>query len=200
MRRSISSFAAIALLAAGILSVCVSDVICQPGRSVSNTGRRLDEFSKQSDKATRDELAREMNKKGPTKEELQRREALKAEIKSDLESLQNEYNAIASALRSEKPIEVSFATGLAERVHKHSSRLRQNIAFPDAEEEKQKSDGVAAAETDLRKRLRGLGLLIFEFITHPMLESLVVLNVEEAMKARKILDTLIEESGRMKPH
>jgi hypothetical protein len=159
-------------------------------------GRRIDDFNNQNKQAERDELNKELRGKKPSAEELKRSAALKAQLKEDLEALQEEYNFLVTKLKASELISIKEAAEVGDRVHLRSERLLKNLNLPAPKP----SEG---AETkiygnDTNKLLRSLCAGLFEFITNPMFESPSALDMESAGKARLMLEELIRLSDHLR--
>lgn len=180
-----------------LLSVAAAEINAQATRSLSNLGRRLDEFNKQNDKVARDEMNREMNGRKPSKEELQNAARIKSETKEDLEALQAEYNEIALKLNARVKIEDSFVRNLAGSIHKHASRLHSNMVFP-KQDENEIRPPIRSVQADVRLQLNDLCSRIFEFLTNPMIENPNIIDISSAKSARLSLESVIEISNRIR--
>jgi hypothetical protein len=177
---------------------CSLTAIAQGTRSLSSTGRRLDEFNKVTDKATRDELNREMGVRKPSAEEIRKAAAVKVEIKEDFESIQSEYNKFVTSLTSKEQLRPVSVRESAERIHKHAVRLRVNVVFPKTEQPEAEDIKNNLTVGDTRKQLRSLCEQIYLFVTNPLFENPNILDIEAARKAAKTLETIIDSSGRLK--
>jgi|GEM_PF-3537335 len=172
----------------------------QASRSIFTTGRRLDEIGRQIEKSQRDELGRELGSKPQSPEQLRRTAALKAQIKEDFESMQEQYNRLVTQLKLKKPLDREFVAGTAAVIHKHARRLRENVPFP-------KSDPQAAiSETarpngdpsSLEAETANLCQKIHSFLTSPMFETTAVLDVNQAEKARSLLDEILYTASHLR--
>lgn len=177
---------------------CFSDIDAQGTRSLSSTGRRLDEFSKVTDKATRDEMTREMGARKPSAEEMKKATAVKAEIKEDFESLQNEYNKIVMSLGSRDRLTPASVRESADHIYKYATRLKTNVAFPKTEPPETKEIEKNTPVGDTRKQLRTLCEQIYLFVTNPIFENPNVLDIDAARKAARTLETIIDSSSKLK--
>jgi hypothetical protein len=165
---------------------CVIVGNAQTPRTLSSTGRRLDEFNRQSEKVARDELDREMHGRKPTEVELRQAAAKKVEIREDFENLQAAYNEIVTKLRAKQPLNDTYVSDVSGKIAKSGSRLRHNIEFPE-----KNGDGSKPKEsTQPPASLTSLCLLLHAFLTSPVFET-GVLDVIEAGKARDNLDKII---------
>lgn len=182
------------LLASGLVNV---SVFGQPSRSISSTGRRIDEINRQAEKVERDEMNRDLRGRPPSREELKQAAAKKEQIKKDFEGLQAEYNKIVLALKAREPLADSFVADAAENIHEHSTGLRHNIVFP----ENKKQDAATSAIDDdkaVKSLLLKLCLRVHSFITSPMFETPSVLDISAAEKARDDLSGITRISDRLR--
>jgi hypothetical protein len=180
-----------------VFASAVSDVCAQASRNPSGVARRIEEFNKQSEQVNRDSMNREMGRKKSSPEEVRKAKAIEAEIKEDLDALQADYNDAVEKLQSRVEITDSFAAEIADRVQKHAERLRSNIKFPEAKDDKPVSAEKTAA-TDTRNKLIALCTNILAFFNSPMFASPNVLDIPSAQKARRSLETVIRESAELK--
>jgi hypothetical protein len=187
------------LLALTLLVACVGfaiDTNGQGARQPNNIARRLDDFNNQSVKAERDEMNKELRGKKPSAEELKRVAALKAQLKEDLESLQEAYNTLVTKLKASEPMPPKLAAEVGERVHLRSERLLKNLNLPAP---KSPDTGETKSYTgDTNTLLRSMCSLLFKFITDPMFESPSAIDVESGAKARLTLEELIRLSDHIR--
>jgi len=175
--------------------VSVADVYSQ-GTRTTNAGGRMADFENQRRKADRDSMDREMRGKKPTKEELQNAARIRAETKEDLEGMQQTYNEIVVKLNENVTVPPAFVTEAANKVNKHATRLRANIALPKPEKEEDEKPPDISGDT--RKLLRDLCLKIYDFLMDPMIENPQVFDLESAAKVRASLESVIAISGKLK--
>ncbi len=173
-------------------------VEAQPTRSLANSARRIEEFNKQGDQAAREEMNREMRGKKPTAEEMRKAKAIEAQIREDLEILQSEYNNIVIKLQSGDQVADTFAVDTAGRIHKHAERLLSNIAFPESRDDEATQVETKKKPLNQRKQLFVICSHILEFFKSPLFESPNVLDVPNAMEARRKLQTIIQSSLELK--
>lgn len=164
----------------------------QGGRAMA-AAKRVDEFSKQTDKVAHDQMESEMRGRKPSKEELKKIAQAKAETKEDLEALQSSYNEIIGALNSGGP-SADFVLAIAGKINKSASRLRSNVpAIP-----KPKDPPSISEITDSRAQSRELATKIYRFLTNPIIETPAVVEAEAAAKAGSDLEWIIVLSERLK--
>lgn len=178
----------ICLVSAFTVLAYVIPAEAQAPRSISSTGRRLDEFNRQSEKVARDELDREMRGRKPTAEERRQTEARKEQIKEDFEGLQAAYNEILTKLHAQEHLSDAYVSDITAKIAKSGARLRHNIAFPERTDGPEKPDASSSPGS-----IKDLCLLIHKFLTNPVFET-GVLDVIDAGKARDTLDKIIHIS------
>ena len=178
----------------GVLLACVPIVAAQAPRSISNVGRRLDDFNKQGQKADRDEMEREMSGRKPTPEERREAEIKKAHIKEDLATLQSSYNDIVVKLQSREKFGEEYVAAMTERISKTGSRLLHDIHLPAVKPAPAKSDNPT---TPPAISLKALCVEIYAFLTSPVFET-GVLDIKESAKARETLERVIYISDSLR--
>ena len=168
----------------------------QATRTLNTVERRIENFNNQGVKAERDEMNKELRGKKPATEELKRAAAVKAQLKEDLESLQEEYNLLVPRLKASEAISVKEAAEVSERVHLRAERLLKNLNLP-APEPAETPEAVTYGN-DTNRLLRSMCSLIFEFVTDPMFETPSALDVSSGGKARSTLEALVRLSDRIR--
>lgn len=175
-------------------------VFAQSTRTMSPIDRRVELINRQSEQFERDKMNRELNGKNPNEANLKRNQAIKAQIKEDFEALQSAYNKIVVNLQSRSDINRDFVLETTGDVKKYAARLKDNLAFPEPEEEATKEARVNE-ELNLgnhRKSLLTLCQHIYNFVTNPIFNEPTGLDVDQAAKARHEMDKIIELSEKIK--
>jgi hypothetical protein len=184
------TYAHICLLLAFTIFGCVLVAEGQTSRTLSSAGRRLEEFNRQTEKAARDELRREMRGRRPTAEDRRQTQAKKEQIREDFEALQTAYNEILTKLHAQEQLSEAYVSDITAKIIKSGGRLRHNIAFPN-------SNAVDSENTELSSgSIKDLCLFMHKFLTNPVFET-GVLDVIEAEKARHALDKIIQIAGSL---
>jgi len=162
-----------------------------PGAAAA--GRRNDTLNRQGEQYERDRLSREgQNPSGKPDDRRAARE-LAERIKRDFEGLQAGYNEIVLAMRPGGSHDLDSILDSVEEVKKCAARLRASLALPrakDAEEKGREAAGAAPVEETLLM----LRKHIYSFVTNPLFEAAPVLDVEQATKAGRDLDMILELS------
>lgn len=176
-----------------LLSTATLTVTAQASRTLSSTGRRLDDFNRQAEKAERDELAREMHGRKPTQEQLRETQLKKAQIKEDFESLQTSYNDIITRIRAKESLSNSYIAGVTGKISKSGSRLLHNIDFPAKKADAPKGDAPSTPVSTLKT----LCFQLHAFLTSPIFET-GVLDLVESERARDALEKVIHTAERVR--
>jgi hypothetical protein len=188
------------LLTSAAVIFCLAaelDVSAQGGRSISTINRRIEQITRQSEQFERDRMNREMKTRPDSAQNSKQFEAVKAQIKEDLEAVQSAYNKIVLSMQSGGALRRDFVVETAGNIKKHTERLAENLLLP--EPKKDEKPELAAENFDShRKSLIALCRHIFNFITNPIFDSAKVLDLEQAAKARRELDIIVHLSGKIK--
>jgi hypothetical protein len=139
--------------------------IAQSSRQPANVFRRIDEINRQAEKIERDKMNRELKGGNTSPVDTRQTQAIKAQIKEDLEGIQFAYNQIVVNLQSRDEIDPNFIREVNAKVKKYAERLVQNI---------------------------------YSFLTNPIFETSMSLEIEQAKKARHDLDKIILLSNKIK--
>jgi hypothetical protein len=182
--------------AAAVMFLAPSDSSAQASRTMVQIARAADEFRKQSIKAERDEMQREMNGPKLPKAEIERRARVRAETKEDLETLQSAYNELITMLSAGKPLSGRDVQPLASKINKHAHRLDANNIFPKAAAAGEPHNHPSQVTPLVKELCRSLYLLL----TNDFIDKPDVLDLEAAAKARASLDEVIEVSAKIKSH
>lgn len=176
-----------------LFTISAFDIAAQMGRVSSTNARRIEEFNKQGRKAVHDEMNREMRRKKPSKEDLQKASQIKKETIKDLETLQSNYNSMILRLAERTTPERSFIKEITDSTESSAARLRANLALP-RPDETETPDEISTAEPDVRLRMHTLCVEIYGLLTSPAVENPNVVDVETAAATRNRLDRIIRLS------
>ena len=180
-----------AILFPGLLLLAVSQAFAQ-SRPVTSIDRRVETMNRQSREYERDNMGRDGKKS--REEAAKRTRQVRLEIEEDLKELQTAYNAIVLALQDEA-LKPEFAGDIARSITKHSERLKTNLQLPSVENEHE-SQAQAPAQVPQQERpaLKLLAKAVYDFITNPIFEGTVALDIKESTRASRDLDTVIAVS------
>lgn len=183
----------------GFATTFALPVFAQSPRTISPTDRRVELINRQSEQFERDKMNGELNGKNRNEANLKRNQAIKAQIKEDFEAIQSAYNKIVVNLQSGGNIDREFVLETTTDIKKYVDRLKDNLALP--EPEKDAKEAQAKEELNLdngRKSLLTLCQHIYNFVTNPIFNEPTGLDVDQAAKARREMDKIIELSVKIK--
>jgi len=164
------------------------------GPGATAAGRRLDTLNRQGEQYERDNLDRERKRPAGAQGERRRAQDLAGQVRRDLEALQAGYNKIVLAMASREPLDSDSVLDSVAEVKKCAARLRENLALPRAEDDEGDKAWSGAGSARIEESLLMLRKHIYSFVTNPMFEAPPVLNVEQAGKAGRDLDMILELS------
>jgi hypothetical protein len=149
-------------------------------------------------KAERDQLNKEMTGKRPSREELQRAAAVRAQVKKDLETLQEHYNQLLTLLQNNVRPDIAAIDEIAGMVNKHAESLKANLKLPVPGPAAESDEKLAEASGTFRSLSSRLCVTLYAFLTDPFLDTLSVVDVEKSEKAGLVLEELIRLSEQVR--
>ena len=183
----------VVLIAGAICLITLSQATGFAQRANAAVGRRIDQLNRQGEQYGRDELGREL--KGTKRPgDHKQAQALATQIKSDFEGLQASYNQILLAISSRKVLNYGSVLDPLTVMKKHASRLKANLSLPQSKDIPDKEGPGTAASKQAEDRLVTLQRHVYNFLTNPLFEAPRVFEIEQARKASKDLDKVIELS------
>ena len=162
-----------------------------PGAAAAE--RRTDTLNRQGEQYEREHLGREGKDPAGTPGDRRRAQDVAGQVKHDFEGLQAAYNRIVLAMRPGGSHDFDSILESVREVKKCATRLRANLALPRGKVEEEKAPGAAGA-APVEESLLLLRKHIYSFVTNPLFEAAPVLNVEQAEKAGRDLDMILELS------
>jgi hypothetical protein len=192
------SIVALICAAAFLLIVSPESALAQRGGpGATAAGRRTDILNRQGEQYERDRLTRE--RAAPADDRGVRRGAQDSakQVKRDFEGLQAAYNKIVLAMAPKGRPDFDSISESVNEVKACAARLKANLALPKVVIDKDKARSeVAVAQTE--ELLPRLLTHIYRFVTNPLFEAAPVFNVEQAGKAGRDLDMILELSEGIK--
>lgn len=189
---------AITTLVAVLFSVLVAtEDTAFAQRNPNSIQRRVDQLNRQGEQFERDNLGREVT---GDRVDRRRSQALMAEVRKDLETLQADYNQIVLAMAKNKAVDDSQILHAVEEINLCSTRLKQNLALPEPKEEATKKPETANMSPPTEAPLMRLRKHIYSFVMNPLFETPAVVDVEQAKQASRDLDKIIELSASISTH
>lgn len=181
-----------------LLAVPTGTALAQRGGpGAAAAARRTDTLNRQGEQYERDKLSRENGVPANASGDHRRAQEVAAQVRHDFEGLQAAYNKIVLAMRPEGSHDLEAILDSVGEVKKCAARLRTNLVLPRAKDEEAKARSAADA-AQMEEALLLLRKHIYSFVTNPLFEATPVLNVEQAGKAGRDLDMILELSESIK--
>lgn len=156
--------------------------------------RRMEHMTRQGEQYERDKLNSDLKGGANNPRDRKRAEALAAQVRHDFEVLQAGYNRIVIAMASKKGLDYDSVLGAVAEIRKCSHRLKNNLALPRPKGDEDKEVQGEAIPERVEESLLMLRKHVYSFVTSPLFEAPAVLDVEQAKKASRDLDRVIELS------
>jgi hypothetical protein len=122
-----------------------------------------------------------------------------AELQEDFKSIQAANLEMVRALSKGGNLDFKFAADSASEIKKRAARLKTNLALPAPEKEVKPPAPAGDLNLDqLKRSMLNLGKLVYGFVKSPFFKELDVVNTEEAVKVRDMLDEIMELSENIK--
>ena len=182
-----------------LLSASPRPSLAQRGNPAASAAeRRVETMKRQAEQFERDNPARGAKASAEDSSGRRRAQELAGQVTRDFEGLQDGYNKIVLAMaRAQRPDPDAILESVAE-VRKCAVRLRQNLALPRAKDDEKEKAGGAAGAPETEESLILLRKHIYNFLTNPLFDSATALDVEQAARAGRDLDMILELSERIK--
>jgi len=171
----------------------------QPGRPehVPVLQRRETEMAREREARNREELRRSLGRNRARAANLRYVQVVIAQVKQDFEKIQIARNEIVRTLGN--GLDYKFVLEVTGEIKKRASRLEENLALPEPEENK--NHVVNQGELDeaqMRVALLALCDRIESFVKSPIFETPGVLNVQHSTKASSDLDSILKLSANVR--
>ena len=186
----------VVLMGAAVCLVIVMQhpAFAQSGRSPTSVGRRIEQLNRQSEQYERDKLSRDIKGEADKPGDRRRAQAAAAQVRHDFESLQAGYNQYVLAMAAKEGFNYDSISGAVAEVKKCSTRLKDSLSLPRPKDGKAQEAGSEAVAGQVEELLMTLRKHLYSFLTNPLFESPTVLDVEQAGKAGRDLERIIELS------
>ena len=199
MRNNFPGFQSVALLSIATcwLTATALATAVSAQRTLYPVDRRIEQINRQNRDFEREKMNREMKGDAPKPENSKRTQAIKAQIKEDLEGIQAAYNEIVSHLQYGKELNQEFVRQEAAKVKKYADRLKINLMLPEPENEKTDDIKTEEKHETAKQSLLALCRHIYKFVTNPIFDAPTGLKVDLAVKARDELEKIIQISEKI---
>lgn len=126
------------------------------------------------------------------------RAAVMKQIREDFKDLQGLNNKMMAEAWARETLDYSFVSDMVSRMRGKAIRLKMNLSLPDSGSlEKAASDPVSNSR-EFRAALLVLDRSIMSFITNPLFMKPNTIDVNQATRARKDLESVIELAADLK--
>ncbi|MGH9929773.1 MAG: hypothetical protein ACREA9_11185 [Pyrinomonadaceae bacterium] len=120
------------------------------------------------------------------------------QIREDFKDLQGLNNKMMAEAWARETLDYSFVSDMVSRMRGKAIRLKMNLSLPDSGSlEKAASDPVSNSR-EFRAALLVLDRSIMSFITNPLFMKPNTIDVNQATRARKDLESVIELAADLK--
>lgn len=189
------------LLVAAALILLSSVPVCSqnPPGGPPPIDRRNNDRIRQQEMSNREWQLRNFGKNPHTPKDKRQVEALMAQAEEDFNRILTLHNEIARALASKNALDYRFVSEAMSEIKKRASRVQSSLYLGLSTEdaagaEKQKT----FEEGEIKEALITLCKQIRSFVTNPVIENPNTIDVNESVRARRDLDSVIQLSGEIK--
>lgn len=121
------------------------------------------------------------------------------QIREDYKQIQIVNNDLARAVAGNGALDFKYVAKAASDIKGRAVRLKENLMLPVDKKQAERPRPVVGAEPEqLKSSLHALDNLVLEFVNNPIFEHTRIVNVEQAAKARRDLEDIIEMSEQIK--
>lgn len=159
-----------------------------PGPAAREGNRAMDDYDRTINRMKND--AKAVN---------ERRRNLFPQINEDFRQIQMIHNEIVRMLQPEKALNYERLSDLTGDMKKRGARLREYLALPEPEENKeQPAHPEPIDETHMKESIADLHDLVVTFVANPIFKNLGVVDAKVIYAARENLDDIIWMSDQIK--
>ncbi|HEX8748817.1 MAG TPA: hypothetical protein VF717_16710 [Pyrinomonadaceae bacterium] len=132
----------------------------------------------------------------------QRRDATLAytQIREDYRQIQVVNNELARTVESSPTLDLKYIEKSVSEIKKRAVRLKENLMLPEGEKTQDARPGpdIAATDKQMKSALVVLDNLIMTFVNNSIFDQAKTVDLQQATKARRALDEIIELSEQIK--
>lgn len=159
--------------------------------------RREAEMSREREARQSDELRQSLGRRPVRAANLRYVQAVIAQVKQDFERIQVARNEIVRTIGN--GLDYKFVSEVSGEIKKRASRLEENLALPEPEEnEKRVVTAGELNEDQIKVALLMLCVRIESFIKSPIFETPGVLDVQHSTKASSDLESILQLSASVR--
>jgi hypothetical protein len=121
------------------------------------------------------------------------------QIREDYKQLQIVNNGLARSVLGAGQLDFKYVAKAVSEIRSRAARLKENLMLPEGEKPAERSrPEVGAAAGPVKSSLLVLDKLVMEFVDSPIFEQARKVDVQQAAKARRNLEEIIELSDQIK--
>lgn len=159
-----------------------------PGPAARENNRSMDDYDRTINRMKNDAKATN-----------ERRRNLFPQINEDFQRIQVIHNEIARMVQPDKVLNYGRLVELTDDMKKRSSRLRENLALPEAEvNQSQRTHDEPIAENDVKENILALHNVVVSFVANPIFKNLGVVDAKVIDSASESLHDIISLSEEIK--
>ena len=188
------------LAALALIMFCTTPVLSQnpPGGPPPIDRRTNTERVRQQDMSRREWQLRNFGIEKARPKDRRQIEALMAQTEEDFNRILTLHNEIARALTSNNAVNYKFVSDATAEINKRAGRVQSSLNLGlSAEDTAAPEKPEQSEESEMKDSLVKLCKQIRSFVTNPVIENPSTINVEQALKARRDLNSLIQLSGQI---
>ena len=189
------------LAALAVILFCTTPASSQnpPGGPPPIDRRTNADRMRQQEQSNREWQLRNFGKEIDKPKDRRQVEALMAQTEEDFNRILTLHNEIARALTSNNALNYGFVSDATSEINKRASRVQSSLNLGLSEEDVASAGKLEQSEdTEMKDDLIKLCKQIRSFVTNPVIENPNTINAEQALQARRDLDSVIQISGRIK--
>jgi hypothetical protein len=178
----------LSVLASAQIAVAQTRPSTLPGPAARERNRAMDDYDRTINRMKND--AKAVN---------ERRRNLFPQINEDFQQIQMIHNEIVRMLQPEKVLNYERLFDLTADMKKRGARLRENLALPEPDENKdQPAHSEPIDDMHMKKSIADLHDLVVTFVANPIFKNLGVVDAKVIYGARENLDDIISMSDQIK--
>ncbi len=171
----------------------------QPGYVPPVMERREADMVNQREMRERESLRRRLGARSVRVTNPRYLQAVIAQVKEDFERIQVVRNDLVRSTSAHNGLDYKFISEATEEIKKRSSRLKNNLALPDSEEnEKIQKSASEFDHAQIKDALRKLCDRIESFVKSSIFETPGVIDAEVSVKANDDLRIIVELSSNIR--
>ena len=189
------------LAALAFILFCTTPGLSQnpPGGPPPIDRRTNADRKRQQDQSSREWQLRNFGKEIDKPKDRRQVEVLMAQTEEDFNRILTLHNEIARALTSTNALNYGFVSDATSEIHKRASRVQSNLNLGLSEEDAADAGTPEQFEdTEMKDALIKLCKQIRSFVTNPVIDNPNTINAEQALKARRDLDSVIQLSAQIR--